>query len=210
MTKLGHHSITLGRKSINRHENLFYMINNSISFSSRYYLHLVTPLILIFITSTIETKMIFMATQQDFLPNQILKRDSAQKIDDFLETIEKILKKRRRLIHASKRKQSILKTVIMNILHKAGKDGLSIATLKIEVSMFAIEQIDVIMIGMNAYCTIYRLKKAHIFAVFMRNLEYQSEKQLRPEIDPGTVILAKYPDFLKVFFKKNSDTHPPH
>ncbi len=39
----------------------------------------------------------------------------------------------------------------------------------------------------------------------MRDLEYQAEKEVKPETDPRTVIPAKYYDLLDVFSKKNSD-----
>ena len=42
----------------------------------------------------------------------------------------------------------------------------------------------------------------------MRDLEYQAEKEAKPETDPKTVIPAKYHNRLDVFFKKNSDTLP--
>lgn len=40
-----------------------------------------------------ETKIIFIATYQDFLLNRILKKSLAEKIDDFLKILEKTSKK---------------------------------------------------------------------------------------------------------------------
>ncbi len=44
----------------------------------------------------------------------------------------------------------------------------------------------------------------------MRDLEYQAEKETKPETDPRTVVPEEYHDLLDVFSKKNSDTLPPH
>lgn len=40
----------------------------------------------------------------------------------------------------------------------------------------------------------------------MKNLEYQAEKDARPEINLENIILKEYHNFLNVFSKKNSDT----
>lgn len=109
-----------------------------------------------------------MATQQDFLPNQFLKKDLAEKIDNFLKTPEKMLKKKRRFINISKRKQSISKMVIISTSHKSGKNGLSILTLKIEISTLAIKQIGVAIIDADAYYTTCKIKVAQVFVISMR------------------------------------------
>ena len=66
------------------------------------------------------------------------------------------------------------------------------------------------MIDTDAYCTTCRLKKAQVFAVSMRDLEYQAEKEAKPEIDLRTVVPAEYHDLLDVFSKKTSDTLSPY
>ena len=72
------------------------------------------------------------------------------------------------------------------------------------------KEVDVAMIGADAYRAACRLKRAQVFAVSMRDLEYQAEKEAKPETDPRTVVPAEYHNFLDVFSKKNSDTLPPH
>ncbi len=44
----------------------------------------------------------------------------------------------------------------------------------------------------------------------MRDLEYQTEKEARPETNPRTIVPAEYYDHLNVFSKNNSDTLLPH
>ncbi len=87
-----------------KHGVLLDMINNSISFSPGYCLHPGATSVPVSTTLAAEIEITSMATQQDTLLNQILKRGLAKKIDDFLKTPEKISDKKRRLINASKRK----------------------------------------------------------------------------------------------------------
>ena len=44
----------------------------------------------------------------------------------------------------------------------------------------------------------------------MKDLEFQAEKEARPETNPKTVVPEEYHDLLDVFSKKDSDTLPPH
>ena len=69
---------------------------------------------------------------------------------------------------------------------------------------------DVAMIDANAYYLACQLKWAQIFAIFIRDLEFQAEKKARPEINPKTVVSKEYHSFLDVLLKKNSDTLPSH
>ncbi len=69
------------------------MINDYISFSPKYCSYLGALLIPVPTMPTAETEIISIATQQDVLPNWILKRGSKKKIDDFLKIPEKISKK---------------------------------------------------------------------------------------------------------------------
>ena len=50
------------------------------------------------------------------------------------------------------------------------------------------KEVDVAIIDTDAYHVAYRLKKAQVFAVSMRDLEYQAEKKTRPETDLRTVV----------------------
>ena len=55
------------------------------------------------------------------------------------------------------------------------------------------------------YRFVCQLKKAQVFAIFIKNLEFKAEKEARPETNLKTIVLEKYYDFLDVFLKKNSD-----
>lgn len=80
-----------------------------------------------------------------------------EKIDDLLKIPEKMSKKTRRLIKASKWKLSIPKIVIISTLEKSRKKDLPISILKTKVSILATKQIDMTIIGKNAYYEAYRL-----------------------------------------------------
>lgn len=41
---------------------------------------------------------------------------------------------------------------------------------------------------MNAYCTSCKLKRAQVFFISMKDLEYQAKKETRPETSLKTVI----------------------
>ena len=56
-----------------------------------------------------------------------------------------------------------------------------------KVSTPGIKEVNVAMIGADAYQTACKLKRPQVFAVSMRNLEYQAEKEARTETDPKTV-----------------------
>ena len=75
-----------------KHRVLFDMINNSIIFLPKYYIHFKVHSFLILIILMINTKIIPMVTQIDILPNQILKKGLAEKIDKFLIILEELLK----------------------------------------------------------------------------------------------------------------------
>ncbi len=141
----------------------------------------------------------------------MLKRGSAEKIDDFLKIPEMITEKKRRLINASKRKLALQKqkpeTVIITLLDDSVKKDMPIPP---QTPTLGTKEVDVVMIGANAYRAACRLKGAQVFAVSMRDLEYQAEKEARPETDPRNVVTKKYHDLLNVFSKKDSDTLPPH
>ncbi len=78
---------------IKKHGVLLDMINNCILFSLEYCSHLKVFLVPIPTMPTAEIEIISIATQQNILPNQILKRGLAEKIDNFLKILEKISKK---------------------------------------------------------------------------------------------------------------------
>ena len=79
-----------------------------------------------------------------------------------------------------------------------------------QVSILNTKEIDIIMINANTYCTACKLKSAQVFAISMRNLKYQAEKETRSETDPRYIVSEEYHNLLNIFSKKNSDILSPH
>lgn len=61
------------------------------------------------------------------------------------------------------------------------------------------------MIGANAYYVACCLKKTQVFAVSMKNIQYQVEKKVRTKTNAKSIVHKKYHDFLNIFLKKNLD-----
>ena len=70
--------------------------------------------------------------------------------------------------------------------------------------------LDLAFIGGAPFLCLAKLKKpkhrAEIFAISMRDIEYQLNKGTKPPTNPKTVVPAEYHDFLDVFSKNISDT----
>lgn len=64
------------------------------------------------------------------------------------------------------------------------------------------------MIGADTYRIACKLKKAQVFAVSIRDLKYQAEKEAKPKTDSKSIVQDKYHYLLDIFSKKNSDTLP--
>ena len=60
-------------------------------------------------------------------------------------------------------------TVVISSLNYSGIEGLPIPT---RTSILGTKEVDIVMIGADAYCTACKLKGAQIFAISIRDLEY--------------------------------------
>ena len=122
-----------------------------------------------------------------------------------------ILDKNRRLINASKRKQRMdkqkRKTIFISSLDNSGIEGLPIP---IQVTTLGTSKIDVVIIGAHGYCVACKLKRAWVFAISMRDLEYQAEKEAKPETNPRSIVPEEYHNLLDVFSKKDPNTLLSH
>ena len=140
-----------------KHDILFDIINDFIIFLPGYYTHLEAPSFLVLIMLTVNTKIIPMATQKVVLPNQILKKNSAEKIDKFLKGPEEPLKKKKRLINVSKQKTSMAKsnhkTIVISTSNNFRKEDLPISIPETKVSTPGTKEVDIAIIGADAYQT---------------------------------------------------------
>ena len=122
--------------------------------------------------------------------------------------------KKRKKINKSKQATSIGKTssikATISSLDSSHKKELPVpisATKELDPKA---KDIHIAMIGADAYYVACRLKRAQVFAVSMKDIQYQAEKKARAETDPTSVIPQEYYNFLDVFSKKDSNTLPLH
>lgn len=100
--------------------------------------------------------------------------------------------------------------VITSTFHKSGKRSLPLLILATEISISAIKQIKVRMIGTDTYYALYRLKRVQVFTRYIKDLKYKTKNKVRLKTNPSSVIPEKYQDHLDVFSKKNSDILLPY
>lgn len=86
------------------------------------------------------------------------------------------------------------------------KRKLLVLILTTILSKFKAQDIYIAMIAVDSYCVACYFKGAQVFAVFMRDIEYQAEKKSRARSDPKTVVSQEYHNFLHVFSKNDSNT----
>lgn len=69
-------------------------------------------------------------------------------------------------------------------------NNLSIENLPIlkSIPIFSKSIIDIVIIGADVYRINYILTKAQVFAIFMKDLEFPIEKDVRLETDPKNAI----------------------
>ena len=73
-----------------------------------------------------------------------------------------------------------------------------------------IKPINLIFIGGAPFTYLAKQKDIEIFAISMRDIEYQLKKAIKTPMDPKTVVSEKYHEFLDVFSKEASDTLSEH
>ena len=95
-------------------------------------------------------------------------------------------------------------------MESSDKKELPVPISTIKISEPKAKDIDIAMIGADAYRAACHLKGAQVFAVSMRDIQYQAEKEARAETDLKSVVPQEYHDFLDVFSKKDSNILPPH
>ncbi len=112
--------------------------------------------------------------EKDITLRKMIKRVSKEDMTDFLQTPNKLSGKKRRQINQSKRKASLGETssrkAIISSLDSPDKKESPVpipTTIKSEPKA---KDIDIAMIGVDAYRAACRLKGAQVFAVSMRDI----------------------------------------
>ena len=156
------------------------------------------------------TKTAVVTIEEDITPRKMIKRGSKGDITNFLQTPNKLSSKKRRRINKSKQNANIVETssrkATINSLESSDKKELPVPIPTTKISKPKAKDIDIAMIGADAYCAAYYLKKAQVFALPMRDIQYQAKKKARAETDLKSILPQEYHDFLDVFSKKDLDT----
>ena len=208
ITKLGNHPMILGRPWMKKHGVIIDMTNNSLAFWPGHCTHIratspLSPL-------SLSTKTAAVRIEEDITARKMIKRGSKEDMTDFLQTPNKLSSKKRRQINKSMRKTSIgetsLRKATISSLGSFDKKELPVPIPATKTSEPKTKDIDIAMIGADAYRTACRLKGAQVFAVSMKDIQYQAEKEARAETNPKSVVPQEYYDFLDVYSKKDSGT----
>ena len=160
------------------------------------------------------TETVAVRIKIDIIPRKMIKKSSKEDMTDFLQTPNKLSSKKKRQINKSKQKASIGETssrkAIISSLDSSDKKRLPVPIPATKKSEHKVEDINIAMISADVYCAAYRLKRAQVFALSMRDIQYQAEKEARAKTDPKSIVPQEYYDLLNIFSKKDSDTLPPH
>ena len=70
--------------------------------------------------------------------------------------------------------------------------------------------VDVAIIGADSYRYLTHCKAVKVYAISMKDIDDQLNKESRPPTDPKLVVPPEYHEFLDVFSKIDSDTLSPH
>ena len=111
---------------------------------------------------------------------------------DFLQMPNKLSSEKRRQINKSKQKINIeetnlVKTTITS-LDSFHKKELPVSILTTKKSDIKAKKIDIVMIGKDIYYAAFRLKRVQVFALLMRDIQYQAEKKTIAETNLRSIV----------------------
>lgn len=98
-----------------------------------------------------------------------------------------------------------LKTTIISSLDNSDKKIQSSSILLKEQLASSTKKVNIAMIDANTYHAACYWKRAQVFAVSLKDLQYQIKKEAKAENNPKSIILEDYHNFLDIFSKKNSN-----
>ena len=166
------------------------MISNFLAFWPDYYLHIRATSLLSLPNLPIET--IAIRIKEDIIPQKIIKRDSKKDMTDFLQILNKLFSKKKKQKNKSKQKASIGETssrkAIISSLKNFDKKKLLIFIPATKILKLKAKNIDIAMIGTNAYCIAYYLKEIQLLAVLIKNIQYQAKKKNKIETDFKSIV----------------------
>ncbi len=232
--KLDQHSIILDKFWMKKHDVSYHNHDDSISFYSDHCSHLeafnhsysnrsnriqtkkkdsFSKEIFFDQSEIIENKEIKFFFEKTNNSKMILKRTTSIESSKRLnERSERLIE--RRMNESWRKKLKKIETSSSRILRKESKVNFfydEISSKLDEESSDEESAIEIHSIAVASFNILSRQKDVKIFAVFMKNLEIQLEKQDSNKVtDPKSVISVEYHDFLNVFFKEKADILPSH
>ena len=197
-----------------KHGVIIDMTDNSLAFLPGHYTYIRATSPNILSQLRLPAEIAIVRIKKDITFQKMIKRDWKKDMIDFLQTPNKLFSKKRRQINKSKRKINIRKNsskkATISSLNSSDKKELPVSILATKESDPQAKNINIAMIGADAYYAACCSKKALVFAISMRDIQYQAKKEAKAESDQTSVIPQEYHNFLNVFSKKNSDTLLPH
>ena len=176
ITKLGNHPMILGRPWMKKHGVIIDITNDSLAFWPGHCTHIGATSPTTLSQPRLPTETAAVRIEKDITPRKMIKRGSKEDMTNFLQTPNKLSSKKRRQINKSKRKASLGETssrkAIISSLDSPDKKESLVSISAIIKSEPKAKDIDIAMIGVNAYCAACRLKKAQVFTVSMRDIQY--------------------------------------
>ena len=123
---------------------------------------------------SLPTETAAITIEEDITPQKMIKRGSKEDMTDFLQTLNKLSSKKRRQINKSKRKASIEESssrkATINSLKSSDKKELPVPIPTTKISEPKAKDIDIAMIGADAYRAACYLKGAQVFVVLIRDI----------------------------------------
>ena len=175
-----------------KHEVIIDIINDSLAFWLGHCTHIGAILPTTLSQLRLPTKTAVVRIEKNISSQKMIKRGSKEDMTNFLQTPNKFFSKKRRQMNKNKRKTSIRETssrkATINSLNSSNKKKLPILIPATKKSDLKAKNIDIAIIGADAYCEACRLKGAQIFAVSMRDIQYQTEKEVRAETNLKSVV----------------------
>ena len=104
----------------------------------------------------------------------------------------KLFNKKKKQINKSKQKINIRVTssrkATISSLESSNKKELPVSILISKILKSKAKNNDIAMIGIDTYCVAYCLKKAQIFVISIKDIQYQAKKEAKAKTDPKSVI----------------------
>ncbi len=176
-----------------KHGIIIDMINNSFVFWPSHCIHIRAISLITLNLPSLPMETVAIRIEKAITLRKMIKKGSKKDMTDFLQTPDKLSSKKRRQINKCKQKVNIRETSsrksTINSFDNSDKKELLVPLAVTKTSKPKAKDIDIAMIGAKAYRVACCLKRAQVFTVSMKDIQYQAEKEARAKTYPKSVIL---------------------